>query len=153
MKAAYLRKRPRQVGWDRLMLAQIPSGVNWVVTHDSDSKPGKAFGRMLNTRTREILHWFVFGEKPNDIRIDGACPKHCIKTVARFFRMTNDADLLKAAKVEIECRTTLVHNVAAEQCQIIDNVEHMNWFIRRVEDQLIKECQAFWHLAPSYPED
>lgn len=144
--------RPRwYVPWDRNMRAQMSSGRGkiWTVTRDSDR-----FGRILNIRERRCVFWMVTKDGKN-IYLRGmepVVPKHCIETVKQLLRRPNEDDLLQAARAEISCLTTLIYDLAAENGQQVDNVKHMSWFTRIVEDRLIAELDRFSHLAPSYKE-
>lgn len=147
-------RKPKQVPWDRVMLAQLPSGHGnkWYVTLDHHATA--KLGRILNIKTRQQFSWCV-ADDGKTISLRGvvpSVPRHCIKTVQRLLRLPGHDELLEAARVEISCMSRLVADLAAETGQQVDNVKHMNWFIRQVEDRLVRECRKFFHLAPNHEE-
>lgn len=148
-------QRPaRLVPWDRLMLAQLPSGqgYRWFVTLDFHQTA--KLGRILNIRTRRHVSWVV-ADDGKTIRISGtepSVPKHVFKTIRSLLVRPTQADLTTAAQTEISCLTALIHSLARDLGEKVEKVKEMNWFIRRVEDRLIADFKQFSHLAPNYEE-
>lgn len=148
-------QRPqRMVPWDRVMLAQLPSGQKniWYVTLDHHMSA--KLGRILNIRTRQEFSWVISPNgKTISVRgIEPSIPKHVFQTIKSLLVRPTQDDLTKAAKTEISCLTRLVYDLALDKGQKLDHVKDMNWFIRRVEDRLIEEVKRFSHLNPNYKE-
>lgn len=147
-------KTEKRVPWDNLMAAQMPSGNSgWFVT--VDHLRGVIGGRMVNIRTRDCVNWTSSADGKGiklsaSLWLKNGIPAHCIKTALRLTRMASHEDLRKAAKADIEIGLKYVYDLASEHGQIFDNVKEMSWFVRHVEDSLIKTCRKFWHLAPNY---
>jgi len=148
-------QRPaRLVPWDRVMLAQLPSGQSdaWYVTldHHQNAK----LGRILNIRTRREFSWVVAptGKVISVRGVEPVIPKHVFTTIKSLLVRPTQDDLTAAAQREISCLTTLIFDLAANLGQKLSDVKDMNWFIRRVEDRLIAECKRFSHLNPNYKE-
>jgi len=67
-------------------------------------------------------------------------------------RKINLADLKERAKSAIERDESFVDDIAAEHCQIIDNVKHMDWFINEVCKRLCNDYKKYSHLLSELPE-
>ena len=55
-------------------------------------------------------------------------------------------DLLSRAEEAIENDEDFIYDVAVDVGQMVDNVKHMNWFLRAVANWLIEDTEEWSHL-------
>jgi len=59
-------------------------------------------------------------------------------------------DLYARARQAIEADEEVVHDVAANRGQIVDNVKHMNWFLSSVAERLANTYDKYAHLKGEF---